>query len=74
MFYQYISSANNLLINLSRIALLLSLIAFSFAELLDVQHITVRVDPLDQPRGTCYPFAYSELRGEIRRVELAVAH
>jgi hypothetical protein len=39
-----------------------------------VQHITVRIDPLDQPRGTGHPYAYSELRGEMLRVELTVAY
>ncbi len=41
-----------------------------------VQHITVRIEPLEreQQRGTGHPFAYSELRGEMLRVELTVAY
>ncbi len=41
-----------------------------------VQHITVHIDPLEQAqsRGTGHPFAYSELRGEMLRVELTVAY
>ncbi len=32
------------------------------------------IDPLDQPRVTNHPFAYSVMRGEILRVELTVAY
>jgi len=41
-----------------------------------VQHIKVAIDPLEQAetRGTGHPFAYSELRGEMLRVELTIAY
>ncbi len=39
-----------------------------------VQKITVRIDSLDLPQGTGHPLAYSELRGEMLRVELTVAY
>ncbi len=41
-----------------------------------VQKISVHIDPQEQAtsRGTGHPFAYSELRGEMLRVEMTVAY